>query len=161
MILSLTAANEIQAQESQRPEILHLWKKHRTVHIFHRNDSIMVRFNNGPKEWLYLDTLFEAGVFSKGAYIAYQDISTFYIERSSFFYQSIFKPLGGSLMIFGTYIGLNTIGLAINRGFDHPDTRHSARYTFIAIGSGVGLHLWASGVGYRKCKSGDFRISVY
>lgn len=161
LILSLLSASEIKAQELQRPEILHLWKKHRTVHFFHRHDSMKVCFNNGAQAWIHLDTIFEEGVFSKGNYISYQDMSAIYIERSSFFYQSIFKPLGGSLMGFGTYIGLNTIGLAINRGFHHPDTRAAGRYSFISFSSGLCLHLWADKMSFQEHNLNKRKITVY
>lgn len=161
MIVFLLSAPGIQAQELSRSQILHLWKDHHTVQIFHRNDSIKVRFNNDTDDWLYLDTIFESGVFSKGTYIAFQDIKAIYIERKSFFYQSIFRPMGSSLMLFGTYIGLNTIGLIINRGFHHPDTQFAGKYTLIAFSSGLGLHLWADKMSFKKRRLDKCRISVY
>lgn len=150
-----------EAQNTEQYAMMVLRKNHRQSEVLHLQDSFYVEFGSGEKKKCVLDTLLETGFMSKGNWIPFSALQAIYVERNGFVYITVFRPLGPALLIFGTYLLLNSAGLAVIHGVSDWRARMAFRNAMRAYGSGTISALVADRFAEKKLPLGKYQINVF
>lgn len=158
LLLGFTTA-EVVAQKSY--EMLILRKSHQNSKILRLKDSFRVKYTNGEMQSCRLDSLLETGFLSKGEWIPFNRLEAIYVERDAFWYRAVLRPLGPSLLIFGSYMLLNAAGLAVIHGAHDWRAAMAFRNAMGAYGGGLAAMVLAVKFDEKKLPLEKYRINVF
>lgn len=152
---------DAQTEPTAGYEYLVLRKNHRKVVSLQKKDPIEVRFKTGERQHLQLDTISDEGFLSNGEWIRYDELELIYLPRESFFYKVILRPLGPSLLIFGTYLLLNSAGLAVIHGVQDWRAAMAFRNAMISYAGGTLITLVAAKTATKTIQMEKYRRAVF